>query len=39
MEQTYNGEDIGTRTDIFGNGEANTGRNNNLKTNAFSKKN
>tara|TARA_R100001509_G_scaffold74965_1_gene41894 strand:+ start:449 stop:805 length:357 start_codon:yes stop_codon:yes gene_type:complete len=33
------GEDIGTRTDIFGNGEANTGRNNNLKTNLFSKKN
>ena len=33
------GEDIGTRTDIFGNGEANTGRNNNLKANAFSKKN
>ena len=33
------GEDIGTRTDIHGNGESNTGRNNNLKTNAFSKKN
>ena len=26
------GQDIGTRTDIMGNGEANTGRINNLKT-------
>ena len=33
------GEDIGTRTDIMGNGEANTGRINNLKTNQYSKKN
>ena len=33
------GEDIGTRTDIMGNGEANTGRLNNLKTNQYSKKN
>ena len=29
------GEDIGTRTDIMGNGEANTGRLNNLKTNLY----
>jgi len=33
------GEDIGTRTDIHGNGETNTGRVNNLKTNLYSKKN
>jgi len=32
-----NGEDIGTRTDIMGNGEVNTGRINNLKTNLYSK--
>ena len=33
------GEDIGTRTDIHGNGEANTGRVNNLKTNLYGKNN
>jgi len=33
------GEDIGTRTDIMGNGEANTGRINNLKTNLYTKQN
>ena len=33
------GEDIGTKTDIMGNGETNTGRINNLKTNLYSKKN
>jgi hypothetical protein len=33
------GEDIGTRTDIMGNGEANTGRINNLKTNLYGQKN
>ena len=33
------GEDIGTRTDIMGNGEANTGRINNLKTNLYGKDN
>ena len=33
------GEDIGTRTDIMGNGEANTGRINNLKTNLYGKQN
>jgi len=33
------GEDIGTRTDIHGNGESNTGRVNNLKTNSYSKDN
>jgi hypothetical protein len=33
------GQDIGTRTDIYGNGEANTGRLNNLKTNQYGKKN
>jgi len=33
------GEDIGTRTDIHGNGESNTGRVNNLKTNTFSRDN
>ena len=33
------GEDIGTRADIMGNGEVNTGRINNLKTNQYSKQN
>jgi len=33
------GENIGTNEDIMGNGEANTGRINNLKTNLYSKKN
>ena len=33
------GDDIGTRTDIHGNGEVNTGRVNNLKTNLYSKDN
>ena len=33
------GDDIGTRTDIMGNGEANTGRINNLKTNLYGKDN
>ena len=33
------GEDIGTKTDIMGNGETNTGRINNLKTNLYTKKN
>ncbi len=33
------GNDIGTRTDIHGNGEANTGRVNNLKTNTYSRDN
>jgi len=33
------GNDIGTRTDIMGNGEANTGRMNNLKTNLYSQHN
>ena len=33
------GEDIGTRTDIHGNGESKTGRINNLNTNLYSKKN
>ena len=33
------GQDIGTRTDIMGNGEANTGRINNLKTNLYGKDN
>ena len=33
------GEDIGTRTDIMGNGEANTGRNNNVKVNLYGKSN
>ena len=33
------GEDIGTRTDIMGNGEVNTGRINNLKTNLYGKDN
>jgi len=33
------GQDIGTRTDIMGNGEANTGRMNNVKTNLYSKDN
>ena len=31
------GEDIGTRTDIMGNGQSDTGRINNLKTNLYSK--
>ena len=34
-----NGDDKGTRTDIHGNGEVNTGRVNNLKTNLYSKNN
>jgi len=33
------GDDIGTRTDIMGNGEANTGRINNLKTNLYGQQN
>ena len=33
------GNDIGTRTDIMGNGEANTGRMNNLKTNLYGQHN
>lgn len=33
------GKDIGTRTDIMGNGEVNTGRINNLKTNLYGKDN
>ena len=33
------GEDIGTKTDIHGNGEVNTGRINNLKTNLYDKNN
>tara|TARA_R110000765_G_scaffold180848_1_gene286764 strand:+ start:261 stop:602 length:342 start_codon:yes stop_codon:yes gene_type:complete len=33
------GNDIGTRTDIMGNGEANTGRMNNLKTNLYGQNN
>jgi len=33
------GQDIGTRTDIMGNGEINTGRLNNLKTNLYSRDN
>jgi len=33
------GQDIGTRTDIMGNGEVNTGRINNLKTNLYGKDN
>jgi len=33
------GQDVGTRTDIMGNGEANTGRINNLKTNLYGKDN
>ena len=33
------GEDIGTKTDIMGNGEVNTGRLNNLKTNLYGKDN
>ena len=33
------GEDIGTRTDIMGNGEANTGRINNVKTNLYNRDN
>ena len=33
------GEDIGTRTDIMGNGEVNTGRINNIKTNLYSREN
>tara|TARA_R110000823_G_scaffold290583_2_gene408843 strand:+ start:3681 stop:4022 length:342 start_codon:yes stop_codon:yes gene_type:complete len=33
------GENIGTTEDIMGNGEANTGRLNNLKTNLYTKKN
>jgi len=33
------GEDIGTRTDIMGNGEVNTGRINNLKTNLYGREN
>ena len=33
------GDDIGTRTDIMGNGEANTGRINNLKTNLYGRDN
>ena len=33
------GEDIGTRTDIMGNGQSDTGRINNLKTNLYGKQN
>lgn len=33
------GEDIGTKTDIHGNSEVNTGRINNLKTNLYTKDN
>ena len=33
------GDDIGTRTDIMGNGESNTGRINNLKTNLYDRDN
>ena len=33
------GEDVGTKTDIMGNGEVNTGRLNNLKTNLYGKDN
>jgi len=33
------GNDIGTRTDIMGNGESNTGRINNMKTNLYSRDN